>query len=115
MSNIPDVISYQGTSGGTSNSESSETIRNYEISQVVEHVKKSPGEVARLSVAVIIDGQLSAEEEEVIEDIISKAAGINETRGDSVRISSLPFNTADYAQLQEQMKKLLLKKKEWSL
>lgn len=115
VSNIPDVISYQGTSGGTSNSESSETIRNYEISQVVEHVKKSPGEVARLSVAVIIDGQLSAEEEEVIEDIISKAAGINETRGDSVRISSLPFNTADYAQLQEQMEEALAKEKRMEL
>lgn len=114
-SNVPGTSSYQGTNGGTSSSERSEIIRNYEISQVVEHVKKSPGEVSRLSVAVIIDGQLSAEEEGVIEEVIINAAGINQTRGDSVRITSLPFNTADFANLQSQMEEALARERRMEL
>jgi len=104
-SNLPDTPTYQAGENGETSSESSEIIRNYEISKVIENRKKAPGEIKRMSVAVILDGQLSTEEENEIKKIIAKAAGINEERGDSVEITSLPFNTESYTKMQEQLEK----------
>lgn len=104
-SNLTDVPSYQNGESGETSSESSEIIRNYEINKFIENRKKTPGEIKRLSVAVIIDGELTTQEQSNIEKIIAKAAGINETRGDSVSITSLPFNTESYSQIQEQIEK----------
>jgi len=103
-SNLPENVSYQASAEtNTTSSESSETIKNYEIDKVIEKRKKAPGQIENLSVAVIIDGELTQEEEAEIQTIVARAAGINEERGDSVSITSLPFNTDSYTQLQEQM------------
>ncbi|MFZ7104590.1 MAG: flagellar basal-body MS-ring/collar protein FliF [Peptococcaceae bacterium] len=102
-SNLTDAISYQNAESGETSTESSEAIRNYEINKSTETRKKAPGEIKRLSVAVIIDGQLTTDEESNIRNIIAGAAGINEARDDSIEITSLPFNTQDYSNLQEQM------------
>jgi len=104
-SNLPDIPSYPAGGIGETSSETSETIRNYEINRFIETRKKAPGEIKRLSVAVIIDGQLSSQEEADIRDVIARAAGINEARGDLISISGLTFNTEAYSQLQEQLDK----------
>jgi len=104
-SNLTDMPSYQNSETRETSSETSEIIRNYEVDKFLETRKKAPGEVKRLSVAVIIDGQMTEEEKTDIQDIIARAAGINETRGDMISISSLAFNTEGYNQLQEQLAK----------
>ena len=104
-SNLTDMPSYPNAEAGQSSSETSEITRNYEINRYLETRKKAPGEIKRLSVAVIIDGQLSAQEETNIQNIIAGAAGINETRGDMVSITSLAFNTDGYTELQEQIER----------
>ncbi|MFZ5943712.1 MAG: flagellar basal-body MS-ring/collar protein FliF [Bacillota bacterium] len=101
--NLTDMPSYQNSETGGSSSQSSEVIRNYEINKIVEVRKKSPGEIKKLSVAVILDGQLTTQEQENIQDVIARAAGINETRGDLISITSLAFNNESYNQLQEQL------------
>jgi flagellar M-ring protein FliF len=102
-SNLTDLPSYSSGGTGETSSEISEIVRNYEIDRIIETRKKAPGEIKSLSVAVIIDGQLSSGEKEDIEGIIARAAGINSARGDQVEITSLPFNTESYSKLQEQI------------
>ncbi len=105
-SNLPQLDSYQGMDNSETSSEKIETIRNYEISRVLETRKKAPGEIKRLSVAVIIDGELTAQEQEAIASIVSNAAGINEARGDSVSVTSLAFSGDSFAALQEELEQM---------
>ena len=104
------VTAQAGGQGGTSSSftRTNETL-NYEINKVNRQIMKASGGVERLSVAVIIDGkyeevpaQVGAEptrkyvprsEEELARfaTLIKSAVGYNETRGDVLEVSSMPF------------------------
>lgn len=74
----------------TSNRE--EEITNYEIGQTEEKIIKAPGEIKRLTVSVVIDGNLSELEKQSIRNIVSAATGLSEERGDIINIEALTFN-----------------------
>lgn len=86
---------------------SSETL-NYEINKTNRQVVKSPGEIDRLSVAVLIDGRYQTQtnaqgqptktfvprtDEEIqrLTALIRSAVGYNETRGDVIQVTSMAF------------------------
>jgi flagellar M-ring protein FliF len=81
--------------------------RNWEVDRMVEKTSTPPGEIQRLSVAVLVDqsrvvkgGKTSAvprtkEEVAALEDIVKKAVGFDTTRGDSLTIQSLAFHHDD--------------------
>jgi len=83
---------YGSTGTETTETSSSETIRNYEVSKTVETQKVAPGKIKKVSMSVLIDGELTPEEQARISDAVSKAAGIDVTRGDQVSIVGMPFN-----------------------
>ncbi len=77
---------------------------NYEISKVVSHVIAPVGKIKRLSIAVIVDGKYTKDksgkekyvprsEEEIAnyEDLIKKAVGFSEERGDEIKVLNMPF------------------------
>jgi flagellar M-ring protein FliF len=81
---------------------------NYEINKVSRQVTNSVGDVKRLSAAVIIDGPYVQEkgsdgkpeskfvprnkkDMKVFEDMVKRAIGFSETRGDQVSVSNIPF------------------------
>ncbi|MFH1491044.1 MAG: flagellar basal-body MS-ring/collar protein FliF [Pseudomonadota bacterium] len=81
---------------------------NYEMNKINKQVTGSVGDIKRLSAAVIIDGPYAQEknpkgdtvqkfvprsrpEMKTFEDIIKKAIGYNEERGDQVSVSNIPF------------------------
>jgi flagellar M-ring protein FliF len=89
-------------------------IRNYEISKVNKQTKSPVGGVKRISAAVVIDGiykeetgtggnkekkyaSRSQDEMKHLENVVKKAIGFNEGRGDQVEVINLPFywSTAD--------------------
>ncbi|WDC83933.1 flagellar M-ring protein FliF C-terminal domain-containing protein [Caloramator sp. mosi_1] len=74
----------------TSNRE--EEITNYEIGQTEEKIIKAPGEIKRLTVSVVIDGNLDELEKQSIRNIVSAATGLSEERGDVINIEALAFN-----------------------
>ena len=103
----------QSPQTATSNSQDDEeaTITNYEISNTVESVINSIGNITRLSIAVLVDGTYETttneESEEVREyierpkeelaklsAIVKNAIGFNVSRGDQISISSFPFDTS---------------------
>ncbi|MDA8218729.1 MAG: flagellar basal-body MS-ring/collar protein FliF, partial [Dehalococcoidales bacterium] len=69
-----------------------DVVRNYEISKTVEHVVQAPGSVKRMSVAVVLDELADQSHLEEISNTISAAVGLDESRGDVISVTSLPFD-----------------------
>jgi flagellar M-ring protein FliF len=80
---------------------------NYEVSETQREVLRAPGSVRRLSVAVLVDGQItvgadgapawqprSEEELAVLRDLVASAVGLDEARGDVLTLRSLEFQAA---------------------
>lgn len=103
-SNLPD-----GDAAGTAknaNNENSETraLTNFEVSETQRELRRSPGAVKRLTVAVLIndsvitntDGTIvgdprTAEELADLEDLVSSAVGFDEARGDQLTLRAMAF------------------------
>jgi flagellar M-ring protein FliF len=89
---------------------------NYEINRVSRKTVNAPGNIKKLSVAVIVDGPYetkaeggkqklaftprSAEEMKGLEDLVKKAVGFDEGRNDQVTVSNVPF-AAEMAAVEE--------------
>jgi flagellar M-ring protein FliF len=97
-----------GSGGGAKNFQKENAVINYEINKINRQITNSVGDVKRLSAAVVIDGPYVSEkgpdgeavqkfvprsrrEMKNFEDIIKKAMGFNEARGDQVNVSNIPF------------------------
>jgi flagellar M-ring protein FliF len=107
--NIPEgTQSGGGDSNNSTRSQADEKV-NYEVSQTDIEQQNAPGDINRLSVAVMVDGvqekdkkgnitwrARTAEELNAIQELVKSAAGFNEKRGDIVTVKSLEFvKTAD--------------------
>jgi flagellar M-ring protein FliF len=94
----------------TNQSERQNEIRNFEISRINKHIKNPVGNVKKLSVAVIIDGNYREaaegkggaktkqfiprppEEMEKLENIVKTAMGYDDNRGDQMEVINMPFS-----------------------
>jgi flagellar M-ring protein FliF len=73
--------------------------RTYAIDRQVQQVTTAPGTIRQLHVAVLVDDKaVSADQAKTIEGLVATAAGIDATRGDSLTVSRLPFDTSAQAQ-----------------
>ena len=100
-SNLPGTTSFQETSGGETSSTQTEAIRNYEIDKITELRVKAPGKVTKLSVSVIVDGELTDDDRVSLENVVASASGLDFARGDIINVAGMPFNTEAYDTLQE--------------
>lgn len=98
----PGEAGAEGENGASSGS--SKMTRNYELDKTISHVRKSPGKINRLSVAVIVDNmeiineagetvsQAPTEEDlNQYTSLVKEAIGFDEERGDSVVVFNQPF------------------------
>ena len=84
---------YSGN-GGTTQYERSRTIRNNAINKTTQTIKAAPGGIKKLNVAVLLDATTAGTVDPAqVQQLISVAAGIDATRGDSVAVAALPFDT----------------------
>lgn len=98
-SNLP---TYQASNTeGASSYERTETTQNVAVNRTTEHWKVAPGAVERLSVAVVVNGTLTPEQEQVLDGVVAAALGSDPGRNDSVVVTGLPFDTSLVDQLQE--------------
>ncbi len=70
-----------------------ETSAKYEVSKTTEHVVTAPGQVEKMSVAVMVDGKVDGAQMNSIQNAVSAAAGIEPERGDKVTVESMAFDT----------------------
>lgn len=101
-SNLPDGDT-AGT-GGTEQSSDRESREQaqYDFSEVTREVVRQPGDIRRISVAVLVDGHTevgtdgtpvwtarTAEELEALESLVASAVGLDPARGDSLTLRSM--------------------------
>jgi flagellar M-ring protein FliF len=105
-SNLPDGDAAGGGDASSNDNETREVI-NYEVSETTREITKAPGSIARISVAVLVDGTTSIGEDgqeawaprddaelTVLSDLVKSAIGFNEGRGDRVTIRSMNLQPA---------------------
>ena len=91
------------SSGGPEKEKTEETV-NYEINKTVSKTVMPVGEIKKISIAVLVDGNYQKNDKgavtyqerpkkelESFEDLVRKSAGFNAQRGDQVVVSSMPF------------------------
>jgi flagellar M-ring protein FliF len=98
-----------GITGSVSNQNGSRETRttNYEINKEEQQIVANPGDLRRLTVAVIIDGVYEKkdgvwsfaprkkEELESVRLLVSNAVGLDKARGDSLEVTSAPFSDSE--------------------
>jgi len=100
-SNLPDGDA--GAGGGQSSSTNAETreITNYDVSELRRERVTQPGEIKKISVAVMVDGIESPdaawqprpdEELQALKELVQSAIGFDQARGDVVTIQSLQLS-----------------------
>jgi len=101
------------SSGGTT--QKTNEVTNYEVSKVVSRIISPSQELKRISVAVVVDGTyagqqgskakkyLARNEEEIkrYEDLVKKAVGFSQDRGDEVKVVNMPFEVASQEDFSE--------------
>jgi flagellar M-ring protein FliF len=94
----PDNIQVpNGTSSttGTGQYEQSDIVRNNAVNKTTEARKSAPGSIKKLNVAVLLDSTTAgAVNQADVQSLVSAAAGIDATRGDTIAISAMPFDTS---------------------
>ena len=108
-----------------SGNNSSRAIRNYEVDRTISHTRQSPVKLQRLSVAVIIDYRttvskkgkvkrkpLKEDELERVSELVKEAVGLNEARGDTLKVVNTPFQMPEAV---EPMPELPIWKQAWAL
>ncbi|MDS0925303.1 flagellar basal-body MS-ring/collar protein FliF [Rhodobacter capsulatus] len=102
-SNLPQG---DAANGGKSQSQASETREqvNFEVSETTREVLRNPGDIKRLTVAVLVDGvegkdangvtaitPRTDEELAALKELVASAVGFDEKRGDVITIRSMAF------------------------
>lgn len=110
-SNVPGQSSTLPGAGTAKSTKEAETIQ-YEVGKVFERKILAPGQLRRVSVAVLVDGTYrpvkdgkasesrlvyiprKREELEKIKEVVKKAVGFDAARGDEVEVVDFPFDTS---------------------
>lgn len=118
LSNQPPAPSQVGEAAGTTPDETetpanqrSESTRNYELDKRVRYTKHQPGQVKRVTAAVLLDDKMvrdadgelvresfTPEEIERLSKLIRQAVGFDEARGDQVDVMNAAFAVSDLDQ-----------------
>jgi flagellar M-ring protein FliF len=88
----PTLTATAGSAGGGSYAKSDRTVDNA-VGTVVTKAQGAPGGVKRLTVAVVLDAAKSGVNAADVEQLVGNAVGIDVTRGDSVQVTKLAFDT----------------------
>lgn len=119
--NIPDAASTYQTAISDTNPSGyirTDLTTNYEISRSVSHIIPATGKIERLSVSVIIDNITDTTTINAIQQATVAAAGIDQTRGDVLNVSSVPFDRSFYTEQEAtvetaQQREFYLKLAQW--
>jgi flagellar M-ring protein FliF len=80
-------------SGGAYN-KTNKTVNN-PVGKVVERNQQAPGRIERLTVAVVLDAKSAGTVNPAqVQALVGNAVGLDTTRGDSVQVDAVPFDTS---------------------
>ncbi|MBU2663100.1 flagellar M-ring protein FliF [Actinoplanes bogorensis] len=92
----PDNIAGPGCStgsGGPGQYENSSNVKQNAVNEVNEVRKNAPGGIKKLSVAVLLNSATAGTIQPAqVQQLVTAAAGIDTTRGDTIAVSAMPFD-----------------------
>jgi flagellar M-ring protein FliF len=88
-SNLPSYP--QGTGAGTTEQDHREKTIKYELNEIKEHIDTAPGEINKLSVAVIVNGDLDSTQTASLTSLVQNSLGLQSGR-DTVSVQGLKFS-----------------------
>ena len=90
----PDNIAVPNGAAGNGQYENNSSTKNNTLNETNEVRRSAPGKIKRLNLAVLLDsataGAIAPDE---VQQLVSAAAGIDATRGDTIAVSAMPFDT----------------------
>ncbi|WP_027719117.1 flagellar basal-body MS-ring/collar protein FliF [Desulfovirgula thermocuniculi] len=95
--NIPALI------GGNTQYQKQQTTTNYQLGSQQQVLVSAPGNLRRLSVAVVLNGNFSAAQLQQVQDLVAAAVGLQPARGDQINVSAMPFETGYLEELRREM------------
>jgi flagellar M-ring protein FliF len=109
MSNLSGAGKAQGGKNQSDTAMKKNETINYELNRITSRIVEPTGSITRLSVAVLIDGSYekkegseapvykprTQEEMKKYEEIVKKAIGFNQERGDQVEVQNIPFEKVE--------------------
>jgi flagellar M-ring protein FliF len=99
---VPTRASVRATSTGD-NYTRNETTAQYQVTKRIEQTVSAPGQIKRLSVAVLVDDKVEPAKIPGIEQAVAAAAGIDTTRGDQITVQRLAFDTSSDKMREKEM------------
>lgn len=75
----------------------------YQVNKTVEETVVAPGQIKRLSVAVLVDKSVSGIQIGNIRQAVTAAAGVDQDRGDLVTVQAVAFDTSTQKQVAKEM------------
>ena len=100
-SGIPGIASNTGSApaaprpaAGADTYQRTETKTAYRVSRRINRTTVQPGQVERMSVAVFVDGEPTADQIEQIQKTVTVAAGLDLSQGDQVVVQGAKFSAA---------------------
>lgn len=89
------VPSGTGSTAGTNRYSNSTETKNNAVNSVTETRQAAPGAIRKLGIAVLLDSNSPASVNTAkIQSVVQSAAALDATRGDTLAVSSLPFDTS---------------------
>ncbi|MDQ7822976.1 MAG: flagellar basal-body MS-ring/collar protein FliF [Candidatus Eremiobacteraeota bacterium] len=97
-------MAFKGTTGGGDGANYKKVDKTviYKADQVKKRTVTPPGRVERITASVMVDN-LKPEQVAKIQQVVKDAIGIDDARGDSVTVASLPFNHAIFDDIRQEM------------
>jgi flagellar M-ring protein FliF len=84
-----------GTTGGDSNYSTESSTANNAVDQTVTNTVTAPGEVNRLTVAVVLNDTVAGGLNQAqVQNLVGNAVGLDAARGDAISVASLAFDTS---------------------
>jgi flagellar M-ring protein FliF len=91
----PDNIQVPNGANGTGQYEATDETVNNALDKVVENRLATPGSVKKLTVAVLLDSTVAGMVNVAdMQKLVGAAAGIDATRGDTIAVGAMPFDTS---------------------
>lgn len=81
-----------------------EETTNFDVGQTEVKSIKAPGQVRKMSVSVVLDGNLSESAKASVNNIVAAACGYEQTRGDMISIEAMPFDNTVKNKVDEELK-----------
>ena len=83
------------SSSGPGQYENAQNVKNNAINETNKVIQSAPGSIEKLNVAVLLDSTVAGTIDPAqVQQLVSAAAGIDATRGDTVAVSAMPFDTS---------------------